>query len=114
MVRHLVERAFHFPDVTLVGVVLIALTLIGLFAAPLISASLRRTALFDLLLAANVWCWAAVNGPLEGRTLVTFDPGHGLTLGDLLALPAMLVGVGLAATSIFRRSSHRSGAPTTG
>ena len=34
--------------------------------------------------------WAAVNGPVEGPTLLVVSSGHGLTLGDLPSVVAVI------------------------
>jgi hypothetical protein len=51
------------------------------------------------------WWW--INGAVEGRSLMAFSPTHGLTKGDLLALPALVLAVGViaveAAPSRWRR-----------
>jgi hypothetical protein len=54
-------------------------------AAPAVHSRLVR---IPPLVAAVAW-WLAANHPLEGATLVHFDVEHGLTVGDLVALPAM-------------------------
>jgi hypothetical protein len=42
--------------------------------------------LFALVLVLAGVLWAIVNGPVEGPVLVTFAPGMGLTVADLLSV----------------------------
>ena len=44
----------------------------------------RRLLALTLVLAGVVW--AIVNGPVEGPVLLTFAPGMGLTVADLLSV----------------------------
>jgi hypothetical protein len=67
-------------------------------------AARSRLARIALLVAAVVW-WLAANHPLEGATLVHFDVEHGLTVGDLAALPA----VGLAIHAALRSRRDPAG-----
>ena len=54
---------------------------------------LHRRARYVLVaqLALTAVTWLGCNGPIEGRTLVTLAPHHGITTSDLLVLlPAAL------------------------
>lgn len=44
--------------------------------------------------------WWLLNGPLEGPTLIVISYGHGLTLGDVAGLPALVLGGVVLALSI--------------
>ncbi|TXR56321.1 hypothetical protein [Quadrisphaera setariae] len=44
--------------------------------------------------------WWLLNGPLEGPTLVFITYGHGLTLGDVIGVPALLLGGVVLALSV--------------
>ncbi|NKR67003.1 hypothetical protein GS536_02475 [Rhodococcus hoagii] len=55
-----------------------------------------------LCLAALAVAWVFGNGPLEGNVLWTLNPGHGLTVSDLLSAAAMVV-----AARTWRRTSDR-------
>jgi hypothetical protein len=44
--------------------------------------------------------WLALNGPLEGAVLLRVSGDHGLTLGDLLVLPAVVVAAAVAARDL--------------
>jgi len=48
-----------------------------------------RVAAVCLVLVAVVW--VLVNGPVEGPTLISVSPDHGLTLADLPAIAAVVV-----------------------
>ncbi len=51
--------------------------------------------------------WLLLDGPLEGPVLLPVSPEHGLTLGDLVALPAALV---VTCLLVLRaRDEHRAG-----
>lgn len=82
---------------------LLALTsLVGVAVA---FAGLRLSRREVLVVAAHpvaaVLMWAALEGPFEGRVLLTLSASHGLAAGDLLvALP--LTVAGLLATRIWR------------
>ncbi len=73
--------------------------------------AITRSHAFDvvwsaLLVAASV-IWLHLNGPLEGRVLWKLDNSHGLTSGDLLAVPALTLAVCLTlryAASFRRRN----------
>ncbi|MCF8781353.1 hypothetical protein JYA75_10735 [Rhodococcus sp. PSBB066] len=53
----------------------------------------RPNALSSTAVAVASFLWLALSGPLEGRVLYVFNPGHGLTESDLLSF----VGFGIAA-----------------
>jgi hypothetical protein len=53
----------------------------------------RRLLALTLLAAAVVW--AIVNGPVEGPVLLTFAPGMGLTVADLLSVALFVAAVAL-------------------
>lgn len=44
--------------------------------------------------------WWLLNAPLEGPTLLVVSYGHGLTLGDLAGLPALLLGGAVLALAV--------------
>ncbi|TNM59462.1 hypothetical protein FHN55_20750 [Streptomyces sp. NP160] len=44
--------------------------------------------------------WWLLNSPLEGPILVEFTYQHGLTLGDVAALPALLLGGAVLALAV--------------
>ena len=50
----------------------------------------HRIAVAVGLVAAAV-LWALVNKPVEGPTLIAFDNSHGLTLGDLPSVAAVIL-----------------------
>ncbi len=39
--------------------------------------------------------WLLCNSPVEGRVLLVIGRGHGITTGDLVVVPALLVAVAL-------------------
>ena len=43
------------------------------------------------LAAAGVTAWLLTNGPYEGRTLLILAAGNGLTVADLLVVPAAVL-----------------------
>jgi len=47
------------------------------------------------------WWW--INGAVEGRTLMTVSYTHGVTKGDLLALPALALAAGVIAVAAVPR-----------
>jgi hypothetical protein len=67
-----------------VALVLVALVLLAGFSA---ETGLRGA----IALAAVAVVWFLVNGRVEGPTLVTVAPGHGLTGADLAGIAAMVV-----------------------
>jgi hypothetical protein len=94
------------PDLRLLllaaGVVGLALAvlaitcLVTLMHAP-VPHSAWRTGL-SAVVVTGVW-WL-LNGPLEGPTVFERSYQHGLTLGDVAALPALLLGVALLALAV--------------
>jgi len=54
----------------------------------LVVVTLRHVMAGLLVVAAALW--AVVNGPVEGPTLLVFSPGHGLTVGDLPSVGAVI------------------------
>lgn len=50
---------------------------------------------FVSLSGSLAWWW--VNGAVEGRTITTLSHNHGVTKGDLLAVPALLLAGALVA-----------------
>ncbi len=53
---------------------------------------MRRSRIVVALgLVAAAVLWLLVNKPLEGPTLIAFDDTHGLTVGDLPALAALVL-----------------------
>jgi hypothetical protein len=103
MLETVLRRAANSPEVSLIGVTLVVLTLAGLFASKPLTQSVVRALGSAGLLGLGAVLWIAVNGPLEGRTLVYVSPGHGLTLGDLLSAPPMVLGIGLLVGAVWRR-----------
>lgn len=53
----------------------------------------RRLLALTLVLAGVLW--AIVNGPVEGPVLLTFAPGMGLTVADLLSVALFAAAAGL-------------------
>jgi hypothetical protein len=45
------------------------------------------------------WWW--INGAVEGERIVALSPTHGLTVGDLLVTPALLLAATLVAVSVW-------------
>jgi hypothetical protein len=71
-----------------------------LAALVLLAGTLDRTGPVGAgVLAVASVVWLIVNGPVEGRTLITVTRGHGLTTADL----AGLAGLGLAAWRLLGR-----------
>jgi ABC-type uncharacterized transport system permease subunit len=62
----------------------------------------RRVVAGVLLVAALVWI--AVNGPVEGPTLLVLTPGNGLTVADLPSIAAIIVAVWLVLPRAPRRA----------
>jgi hypothetical protein len=52
---------------------------------------------------AVVWWW--IDQAVEGRELLSFGGSHGLTVGDLVAVPALLAGALLLVAASSRRPS---------
>ena len=62
---------------------------ISRWGSPLRWPRLCRAALVTLSVGGSVaWWW--IDGPVEGRDLVALTHDNGVTIGDLLVLPAML------------------------
>jgi hypothetical protein len=119
--QHLIDRLQAQPGVASVGIVLVLITLIGLLAAKPLSGSLLRAFLYDIVLIGWAFFWVRVNHPLEGRTLLPVTYNHGLTLADMLGLPAVILAFGLFIAALARRPERprsnrlRSpGGPSTG
>lgn len=68
------------------GLVLVALVLAARFTR-------GRGVLGGCVLIAVSLVWIAVDKPMEGRTLISFDHHHGLTAGDLAGLAGVLLGL---------------------
>jgi hypothetical protein len=69
-------------------------------------ASESRRAVAALLFVVAV-AWLIFNGPVEGPTLLTLTPRHGLTLADLPSIPAVIY-AGWLALPRARRKSQRT------
>lgn len=85
---------------------ILALGLLGL-GTVLCLVALRVVVLDVLAVAvacAGAVAWLLSNGPGEGWTLVEFQPGNGLTLADLLAVPTGVLVVFLAVRRVRPRS----------
>lgn len=83
--------------VVAIALALLALTcLLTLVQAP-VPHSAWRTGLSAVVITG---VWWLLNGPLEGPTVVTFSYQHGLTLGDVAALPALLLGGAVLALAV--------------
>ena len=97
------------PDHLLAVAVLVALQLGTVGGVGVATTRHRR---LQSLLAVGVTllagAWLLLDGPFEGPTLWSFTPAHGLTVGDLLAVPSLAVAAVLLVTS--RR--HRPTAPS--
>jgi len=88
-----------FAIALLVGLVLVALTvqcLAVLVQAPVPHGAWRIG--LSAVVVSGVW-WL-LNGPLEGPTLVFITYGHGFTLGDLAAVPGLLLGAAVLALAV--------------
>lgn len=90
--------------------VLAVATLLVLAAGTGLSALALRRPRLDLaataVASAGAAGWLLSNGPLEGPTLVMVLPGNGITTGDLLAVPAVVL------IALMLRSHRRDGAGT--
>jgi hypothetical protein len=73
--------------------VLVVMTVAGIVAGFLRPKLLDLPVALILVVASAVWL--DVNGPLEGKTLKVLSPTHGVTSGDLLAIPALTLAVAL-------------------
>lgn len=94
---------------TLAGVTLLVATAAGVEALLRVEPALRfpwpplslpRTAAVLVLVAA---LWLLVNGPTEGRVLLSLSPSRGVTVADLLAVPP----VALAAVLVLKEAVRR-------
>jgi hypothetical protein len=99
--RRAEEALYALQIVTIVGIVLLA----------------RRAKFADVMWSAVLVgvavLWLAADKPLEGHTLWVVTSGHGITSGDLLALPTVGVAVALTARYVHgrrrgRRASRRA------
>lgn len=94
------------PDLRLpllvAGVVGLALALLALSClVTLVNAPVPHSAWRTGLSAVVVTgVWWLLNGPLEGPTVIEFSYQHGLTLGDVVALPALLLGGAVLALAV--------------
>ena len=83
---------------------LAALVLVGLVLA---AGTSRRLGMRGAVtLAAVSLLWLVVNGPMEGPTLVTVAPGHGLTGADLAGVAGLALAA-IQARSLTRRPDRR-------
>jgi hypothetical protein len=89
------HRLADAPFVTLIGLLLLVLTVAGLFGARRLVRTMHRTVTYDVALLGATLLWWLTNHRLEGRVLFTVSQTHGLTLGDMLGLPALIVAAGL-------------------
>ncbi|MCW2546487.1 MAG: hypothetical protein JWN96_947 [Mycobacterium sp.] len=94
-IHQFLSRLDNSPGETFIGFPLIALTAAGLLGAKHLVESMNRTFAFDVVLLGSTLLWWLSNRRLEGRTLVSFTPDHGFTLGDLLGVPAVVLAAGL-------------------
>jgi hypothetical protein len=85
--------------------VLAALVLIGLVLAAGTSRTFGMRGAVALAVVSVLWL--LVNGPMEGPTLLTFAPGHGLTGGDLAGLAGLALAA-VQARSFVRRPDRRT------
>ncbi len=90
-----VNRALWAPGVTTVGLLVVALTLIGLVGWRSLTRSSARAICYSVMLLGTALTWWLVNAPLEGRTLWVVSTTHGFTIGDLLGVPAVLMAMRL-------------------
>jgi len=90
--------------------VLAVATLLLLAAGTVLSALALWRPRLDLLAtavaSAGIASWLLSNGPLEGPTLLAVLPGVGITTGDLLAVPPVVL------VALMLRSHRRDGAGT--
>jgi hypothetical protein len=110
-IHHFLSRLDDAPSETLVGLLLLALTAAGLLGARHLIRSLPRTVAFDVALLGATLLWWLSNHRLEGRTLVSFTPNHGFTLGDMLGIPAVVLAAGLFIAAWRRRPQARASEP---
>ncbi|MCU1691218.1 MAG: hypothetical protein JWM64_309 [Frankiales bacterium] len=80
------------PDGTLAAIAALVPLLVGTGAGAVALTGVRRLETPSLVLMVLAGAaWLLLNEPIEGPVLVVFTPDHGLTLADLVALPAALV-----------------------
>jgi apolipoprotein N-acyltransferase len=94
MIDELVRRHPPAPlAVALFGLFLAALTAFALFAWARHGAPRRWSALesygFAALAVVGSLGWWWIDAPVEGEPTVVVSPRHGITYGDLLAIPAL-------------------------
>lgn len=83
----------------LVGLVLVALTMQCL--AVLVQGSVPHEGWRVGLSAVVVTgVWWLLNSPLEGATVLYVSAGHGLTIGDLLGVPGLVLGAVVLALAV--------------
>jgi hypothetical protein len=97
------HRLADAPAVALIALLLFALTIGGLVGARYLVQTLHRAVTYDVALFGATLLWWLTNHPLEGRVLVSVSENHGLTLGDMLGFPALIVAAGL----FIAAKSHR-------
>ncbi len=102
------SASFHRAEVVMV--VLLALTVMGVVLA-VTATKVWDLAVAVLLLAASI-VWLLVDSPIEGAVLVKVSRGHGLTSGDLLALPAATLAVALVVRWFAKRLQRPVDAPS--
>jgi hypothetical protein len=97
--RGLAERSLHADEAVLVAL-LVAIAVGFGFA-------LRHAHVVDLawsvVLVVLAAAWLALDAPFEGRTLWTVTATHGLTTGDLQAVPALVEALGLVGRFVLHR-----------
>lgn len=80
------------PEGTLGAVAALVPLLVGTGAGVVALTGVRRLEMPALVLQVLAGtAWLLLDGPIEGPVLVALTPDHGLTLSDLVALPAALV-----------------------
>jgi len=68
----------------------------GRWGSPLRWPLAQRLGLASVSVGGSLaWWW--INGAVEGRILITLSYSHGVTKGDLLAVPALALAVGVLA-----------------
>lgn len=92
------------------ALVVLSLLLVGTVTGAALA--VRRSPRVQLVTAAGLLClaalWLAVNGRYEGAILWVPVRGHGLTVADLLSVPAFAVAAALLAASRRRQISRPS------
>jgi membrane-bound ClpP family serine protease len=79
------------PDPFALSVLLLLLFATALGAALTTRRRRHPRIVFGVALVVLALVWLMVNGPYEGPVLWVPLPGHGLTVGDLLSVPAFAV-----------------------